>query len=94
MDANRKTAYLTLMDVESKKSYSNIALNHQIICNRPDSRRFVRELVYGVLENKLLLDYYISLLVPSGADSLKASDKTILRMGLYQLGYMPRLTRV
>lgn len=88
MDANRKTAYLTLMDVESKKSYSNIALNHQIICNRPDSRRFVRELVYGVLENKLLLDYYISLLVPSGADSLKASDKTILRMGLYQLGYM------
>lgn len=88
MDANRKTAYLTLMDVESKKSYSNIALNHQIICNRPQSQGFVRELVYGVLENKMLLDYYIDQLVSSGADSLKASDRTVLRMGLYQLGYM------
>lgn len=27
MDANRKTAYLTLMDVEGKKAYSNLALN-------------------------------------------------------------------
>ena len=87
MDANRKTAYLTLMDVESKKSYSNIALNHQIICNRPDSRRFVRELVYGVLENKLLLDYYISLLVPSGADFI-SWDIWI------RFPNMPRLTRV
>ena len=88
MDANRKTAYLTLMDVESKKSYSNIALNHQIVCNKPHSQGFVRELVYGVLENKLLLDYYIDQLVNSGADSLRASDRTILRMGIYQLGYM------
>lgn len=88
MDANRKTAYLTLMDVESKKSYSNIALNHQIICNRPGSQGFVRELVYGVLENKLLLDYYIDQLVSSGADSLRNSDRTVLRMGIYQLGYM------
>lgn len=88
MDANRKTAYLALMDVESKKSYSNIALNHQIICNRPNSSAFVRELVYGVLENKMLLDYYIDQLVPSGADSIRNSDRTILRMGIYQLGYM------
>lgn len=88
MDANRKTAYLALMDVESKKSYSNIALNHQIICNRPNSSAFVRELVYGVLENKMLLDYYIDQFVPSGSDSIRNSDRTILRMGIYQLGYM------
>lgn len=88
MDANRKTAYLTLMDVESKKSYSNIALNHQIICNKPGSQAFVRELVYGVLENKMLLDYYIDQLVSSGAASLRASDRTVLRMGLYQLAHM------
>ncbi|MCB6992340.1 16S rRNA (cytosine(967)-C(5))-methyltransferase RsmB [bacterium 210820-DFI.6.37] len=88
MDANRKTAYLTLMDVESKKSYSNIALNHQIICNKPGSQAFVRELVYGVLENKMLLDYYIDQLVSSGAASLRASDRTVLRMGIYQLARM------
>lgn len=88
MDANRKTAYYTLMDVEQKKSYSNMALNHHIICGKPDSPGFVRELVYGVLENKLLLDNIINHLVPTGAAKVKTSDLVILRMGLYQIGYM------
>ncbi len=88
MDINRKTAYLTLMDVETKKSFSNLALNHQMILNKPGSPGFVRELVYGVLENKMLLDHYIDQLVKTGAASLKASDRTLLRMGIYQLGYM------
>ena len=42
MDINRKTAYLTLIDVESKKAYSNLAVNHQIIINKPNSHGFVR----------------------------------------------------
>lgn len=88
MDANRKTAYHTLMDVEVKNSYSNIALNHNIILGKPSSPAFVRELVYGVLKNKLLLDYTIDQLVVKGVDSIKVSDLTILRMGVYQLGYM------
>lgn len=88
MDVNRKTAYLTLLDVESKKSYSNLALNHQIAVSKPNSQGFVRELVYGVLENKLTLDYYIDMLVKDGIKSLKSHELTILRMGIYQLGYM------
>jgi 16S rRNA (cytosine967-C5)-methyltransferase len=88
MDANRKTAYNTLIDVETKKSYSNIALNHQIICGKPDNASFVRELVYGVLENKMLLDYVIDSLVPSGVSKIKTSDLIILRMGIYQLAKM------
>lgn len=88
MDNNRKTAYFTLLDVESKKSYSNISLNHHIICGKPSSQAFVRELVYGVLENKMLLDYIIDHLVPSGVEKLKASDLVILRMGIYQLRFM------
>lgn len=88
MDANRKTAYLTLLDVEAKKAYSNLALNHQIIVNKPNNQGFVRELAYGVLENKLTLDYYIDLLVKDGIQSLKNPETIILRMGIYQLGYM------
>ena len=49
MDINRKTAYLTLLDVESRRAYSNLALNHKITMNKPNSPAFVRELVYGVL---------------------------------------------
>ena len=88
MDKNRKTAYYTLMDVESKKSYSNIILNHHILIQRPDSPAFVTELVYGVLENKMLLDYIIDQLIPTGSEKLRASDRVVLRMGIYQIGFL------
>ena len=88
MDLNRKTAYLTLLDVEARKAYSNLALNHKIAMNKPNSPAFVRELVYGVLESKLTLDYYIDQLVTDGIESLKPSELTIIRMGIYQLKKM------
>lgn len=88
MDINRKTAFNTLMDVEAKKAYSNLALNHQIRMSKPTSPAFVRELVYGVLERKLTIDYYLDQLVDQGIESLKKQELTILRMGIYQLGYM------
>jgi 16S rRNA (cytosine967-C5)-methyltransferase len=87
-DTNRRTAYFTLLDVELKKSYSNIALNHHIIYEKPNSPAFVRELVYGVLENKILLDHIINYFVQTGIEKIKPSDLIILRMGLYQISYM------
>lgn len=88
MDVNRKTAYLALVDVESKKAYSNLAINHQEIINKPNSPAFVRELVYGVLESKITLDYHIDQLLTDGIDSLRTPELTILRMGVYQLSSM------
>lgn len=88
MDINRKTAYLALMDVESRKAYSNLAINHQIALNKPGSPAFVRELVYGVLENKLTIDYYIDQLLNEGISSLKQQELNIIRMGIYQLSHM------
>ena len=88
MDINRKTAYLVLVDVESRKAYSNFAINHQVVINKPNAQNFVRELVYGVLEHKLTLDYYIDQLARDGVKSLRTPELTILRMGIYQLGYM------
>lgn len=88
MDNNRKTAYLTLMDVEAKKAYSNMALNHNIIISKPDNQGIVREIVYGVLENKYFLDYIISKFIHTPLNKMKLSDKTILRMGIYQIGFM------
>ena len=88
MDANRKTAYHTLLDMETNRAYSNLALNHHILINKPDDPAFVRELVYGVLENKMLFDHYLDQLIPKGVKSVKTQDLTILRMGLYQLDYM------
>ena len=44
--------------------------------NKPDASAFVRELVYGVLEHKMILDYYIDLLVRDGVASLKIQELT------------------
>ena len=88
MDINRKTAFDVLMDVEKNGAYSNLSLNSFIEKNHPDSPAFVRELVYGVLRNKLLLDWFLGQLIPSGLKKIKKQDMTLLRMGVYQLSYM------
>lgn len=88
MDINRKTAYEVLFEIEKNSAYSNFALNDFIKKNKPENEAFVRELVYGVLENRLLLDYYLDALIPRGIGKLKKQDLTLLRMGLYQLRFM------
>ena len=88
MDSSRTTAYLVLMDMETKGSWSNLALNRRIGGGNPDNPAFVRELVYGVLERRITLDHYIGLLAKNGIGSIKRSERTILRMGLYQICWM------
>lgn len=88
MDKNRKAAFNVLLDVEKNDSYVNLVLNQVLSDENPPSQGFVRELVYGVMENKLLLDYYIDNFVKKGIKSLKKQDLTLLRMGIYQIEYM------
>lgn len=88
MDINRKTAYEVLLEIEKNDVYSNLALNDFIKKNKPENEAFIRELVYGVSENRILLDYYLDALIPSGIRRLKKQDLTLLRMGIYQLRFM------
>ena len=87
-DLNRKTAYQTLLEIEKNQAYSNIELNHQIGQLKPDNPAFVRELVYGVLENQIYLDHILKQLIPKGLKGVKKPIKVLLRMGLYQLIFM------
>jgi 16S rRNA (cytosine967-C5)-methyltransferase len=88
MDRNRKSAYYTLLDVENDMAYSNIALKSHIRRGRPDAPGFVRELTYGVVKNKIYLDYVLGNFIRTPLDKLKSCDLVILRMGLYQLLFM------
>lgn len=88
LDINLKTVYDILMAVEQKRQYSNIATNNIIDKNEPIKPAFVREIVYGVLENKYLLDYKISRLIRGKIKDVRPQDLTILRSGIYQLEYM------
>lgn len=88
MDDDRRTAYLTLIDIENNKAYSNLALNHHITISKPNSKALVRRLVYGVLENRMYLDYVIGHYLTDPLQKLNTSDRTVLRIGLYQLIFM------
>ena len=88
MDIARKTAFQVLYEIEKENSYSNLTLNKFIGENRPENPAFVRELVYGTLENRIFLDYHLNALIPSGIDKVKKKEKCFLRMGLYQLMFM------
>lgn len=88
MDLGRKTAFQILIEIEREKSFSNLTVNRLIKENGPENPAFVRELVYGVLENKILLDHYLDLLIPSGIGRVRDREKIILRMGIYQIRFM------
>ena len=88
MDINRKTAYTVLLKTEKEQAYSNLELNRQIQLLKPDNPPFVRELVYGVLENKIYLDHILSSLIPKGLRGIKKQVLTLPRMGLYQIIFM------
>ena len=88
MDINRKTALLCLTDVEKNGSYSNLALNRSIRENKPTEPAFVRELVYGVLKNKYLLDHYLKQFIKKGFSGLRIYELCLLRMGAYQILFM------
>ena len=63
MDKNRKTAFDALLEIQTKKAYSNIAVNRAVTKNIPDDEAFVRNLVYGVLENQIFIDHRLSQLM-------------------------------
>lgn len=90
MDINRKIAFDILIDIEKNQAYSNIALNKHLSKNKDLklNQGFIRELVYGVLENKIYLDYLLSKLIARPMAKNKTELGTIMRMGIYQIDYM------
>lgn len=88
MDPIRKTIFDVLLAIEREKAYSNLTLNRFIGERNIDNAAFVREMVYGVSENKIFLDYCLDKLIPSGIKKVKVKEIVILRMGLYQIMFM------
>ena len=85
MDQDRRAAFLILKDMAQNASYSNLAVNSVLETEPVNSSAFVRELVYGVLRNQLLLDYNINKFLQK--PNIKLSDRILLRMGFYQIAY-------
>ncbi|GAU78745.1 16S rRNA (cytosine(967)-C(5))-methyltransferase RsmB [Fusibacter sp. 3D3] len=89
----RKMALRILGQIDKDKSFSHIALNRYFEQYEMDSidRRFISYLVLGILENKILLDFYIRKLSKLRFGKIHHEVVIILRMGLYQIEFMSKV---
>lgn len=88
---DRFLAYKILLKIERDKAYSNLTLDSTLKNNDASNSSFVRALVYGVLERKMTLDYYLSKVLTQPIKKLNPQVLTILRMGVYQIKYMDKV---
>ncbi len=88
-DIARTAAFDTLLMCEREGTYPNLALKKRLSSVKDmRGRRFAAALTYGVIEKKLLLDYYISKVSSVRLKKINCSVLTSLRMGLYQILFM------
>lgn len=87
----RLVAYQVLNQVFLDKAYSNIALNQALLESDliDINKRLVTNIVYGVIQNSLLLDYVIKVITENKV--IKPRLKTILKMSYYQLYYLNKI---
>lgn len=83
----RLVAFETLYKIFYDSAYSNIALD-KAIKDISDDKAFISALVYGVVERRMTLDYFINKFVTSKP---KPKILTILRLGAYQLLFMDKV---
>lgn len=88
---DRVLAFKILSKIEHDKAYSNIALDNVLSNNQATSAPFVCNLVYGVIERKITLDYVLSQFLSQPLKKLNPHVLTVLRMGTYQLKFMDKV---
>lgn len=88
IDLDREAAFKALLAIERDGSYSNLELSKMLASDELSNKGFIREIVYGVTENKIYLDYILDKLIKKGAAKTKLQALIILRMGVYQILFM------
>lgn len=92
MSSARETAMRIIYDVEFNGAYSNIALKKAL---KPDisknDKAFITNLVYGVTDRKITLDYIIEKFSKIKLKKISKYILVILRMGIYQLVFMDKI---
>ena len=88
IDLDREAAFKALLAIERDGSYSNLELSKMLASDELSNKGFIREIVYGVTENKICLDYILDKFIKKGAAKTKLQALIILRMGVYQILFM------
>lgn len=89
----REIALETLTRVETEQAYSNLLLNQMLHKHKPDKADagLATELIYGTIQRKNTLDYFLNRFVAKGVAKLEPWVRNLLRLSLYQLHYLDRI---
>jgi 16S rRNA (cytosine967-C5)-methyltransferase len=89
----REGALKVLYQIDVKEAYSSIAIGDEINNGSYSTleKGLMTELVYGVLENMLLLDYIIEQFSSVRLKKLHPWTLNILRLGVYQLRFLDKV---
>ena len=89
----RETALQALMACRKDGAWSNAAIKDYIARNRLDARDagLATRLVYGVVQNRGKLDFYLKQLLKGRLKDLHPVVRDILHLGLYQLYEMDKI---
>ena len=89
----RETALNALIACRKDGAWSNGVLKEYILRDRLDPRdaALATRLVYGVLQNRLKLDFYLQQLLTGKLKDLHPAVRDILHLGLYQLCEMDKI---
>lgn len=89
MKNSRLVAFEILSKILRENAYSNIAVDSALKSNDVENKAFVSNLVYGVVERKLTLDYIIDSFLTS--KNIKSKVRIVLYIGAYQLYFMDKV---
>jgi len=91
--SSRKAALTILYETEAKNGYLNLVFANTLkeYSLSPKDTAFVKELVFGVYRNKLLLDYIIRKNSKLRLKKIEPKVLNILRMGVYQILFMDKV---
>ena len=89
----RKTALKILYETEVKSAYLNLVFTDVIRTSRLNAYdiAFVKELVFGVFRNKILIDYIIRKNSTLRLKKIDPKVLNVLRMGTYQILFMDKV---
>ena len=87
----RRAALNVLASVRKFSDFSNEALNFYLIKLKKNDRALCSKLVYGVLQNSLLLDYHIAAHLDRNINKLQPKILDLLRLSAYQILFLDRV---
>jgi 16S rRNA (cytosine967-C5)-methyltransferase len=89
----REVALDILLRIEQNQAYSNLLLNQSIKREQLNDKDvgLLTEIVYGTIQRKNTLDYYLSQFVKGGLKKLDPWVHVLIRLSLYQIIYLDRV---